>query len=63
MQGQGRYPEAAEAYLAAVEREPGDPRALNHLEELYQAHPEIAAHVQDFDARLKECRMLAAASK
>ena len=47
LEGQGEYEEAARAYLAAIEREPRDRRALGHLAEMIQEHPEITAMVPE----------------
>lgn len=54
--GQGDYVGAARAFIAAVEREPADSRALQHLETLHLGHPEIAGEIPDFKAKLEDLR-------
>ncbi len=53
LEGQGDYLNAAEAYLRAVEKEAGDPRALAHLRELLGRHPEILEQRPDLKDRLR----------
>ncbi len=51
--GQGRYAEAAEAFMTATQvQPPRDPRSLRHLEYLHREHPEIADEVSRFEERL-----------
>ena len=52
LEGQGKYIEAALAYIDAVEKEACDPRALNHLRTLVENHPEIIKMIPDFDERI-----------
>jgi len=54
LQGQGRYSEAARSFMVAVIARPQDGRALEHLEELIAAHPEILEQEPDLlDLRWK----------
>ena len=41
LQGQGRYPEAAESFRNATLVDRFDQRALNHLRELLETHPDL----------------------
>jgi tetratricopeptide (TPR) repeat protein len=59
LEGQGRYVEAARCYVQATRRNPGDPRALHHLETMLARHPEVAAAVTELPATLEACRALA----
>jgi len=43
LQGQGRYAEAAHAFLEATHCAPRDTRAWIHLQELLKAHPDVLA--------------------
>lgn len=43
LEGQGRWPEAAEAYRQAVIAWPADRRAYDHLHRLLEDHPSLAA--------------------
>jgi tetratricopeptide (TPR) repeat protein len=54
-QGQGRYEEAALALIQAVQRNPGDPRALKHLDELVKSHPEIASTLPNIHEQVAGC--------
>ena len=56
-QGQGRYGEAAVAFIEAVHREAGDPRALRHLEALVGSHSEIATEIPDISDQLRSCSL------
>ncbi len=62
-QGQGRFAEAARCFIAAVQAEAADPRALRHLEELVAAHPEVAAEVPDLDRQVELCRTAVGAAR
>ena len=55
-EGQGDYVEAADAYMAAIRVDACDPRALQHLEELYHRCPESILQIPDFEAKLAKCR-------
>jgi len=52
LEGQGKYIEAALAYIDAVEKEASDPRALNHLRTLLEKHPEILEMIPGFEERI-----------
>ena len=59
LEGQGRYAEAAQCYVQSIRRNPGDPRALRHLETMLARHPEVTAAAADLPATLEACRALA----
>ncbi len=44
LEGRGRFVEAASAYITAVHANPLDPRSLQHLETMIEAHPEVLRH-------------------
>lgn len=54
--GQGHYAEAAELYVRAVQLNPGDPRALRHLEQLVAEHGDAIADIPLLQAKVDECR-------
>lgn len=56
LEGRRDFRRAAEAYLAAVQANAADDRALGHLESLYHAHPQVAIEVPEFEAKLARCR-------
>lgn len=56
LEGKSDYRRAAEAYLAAVQANAANGRALRHLESLYRAHPEVGTEIPDFEAKLAHCR-------
>jgi tetratricopeptide (TPR) repeat protein len=56
LEGQGRLAEAVDAFVQAVHHNPGDPRALRHLEQLAAAHADAAARVPDLIAKIDACR-------
>ena len=56
LEGLCRWSDAAASYLIASECWPEDTRALNLLERLLAERPEAGAGVQNFAARLAECR-------
>lgn len=56
LEGQGRYPEAARSFIAGVQANASDPRALRHLEELVERHPEILAEMSDLRYLMNMCR-------
>jgi Flp pilus assembly protein TadD len=62
-QGRGRYAEAALAFIHAVHREAGDPRALQHLGELVGSHPEIVTEIPDIHGQLESCSMAVEAAR
>ncbi len=51
--GQGRYPDAARAFVAATQANATDARAFRLLEDLLKQHPELE---YDFQATLELCR-------
>ncbi len=55
-EGQGDYVQAADAYMAAIRANACDPRALQHLEELYRRFPESMLQIPEFEAKLAKCR-------
>jgi tetratricopeptide (TPR) repeat protein len=52
LKGQGRFKEAAEAFIQATKADPSDGRALCLLDNLLAAHPEM---LPEFQADLKHC--------
>ncbi len=54
-QGQGRHVEAARSFIEAVHCEAGDPRALYHLQELVDEHPELADAIPDIQEQIQNC--------
>lgn len=56
LEGQGRYPEAAQSFFDAVKANAVDPRAFNHLERLVQTHPEISYSIPNIDELVENCR-------
>jgi tetratricopeptide (TPR) repeat protein len=60
LEGQGRYAEAARSFIAAVQANASDPRALRHLERLVERHPEILAEMSDLSYHINMCRQAVA---
>lgn len=60
LEGQGRHAEAAQSFIAAVQANASDSRALRHLEELVERHPEILAELSDLNYHLNMCRQAVA---
>jgi tetratricopeptide (TPR) repeat protein len=56
LQGQGFYAPAARCFVAAVQADAADPRALQHLEQLWASHPDIELDVPDIWDQLVACR-------
>jgi tetratricopeptide (TPR) repeat protein len=56
LEGQGRYSEAARSYIAAVQANATDPRALWHLEELAGRQPELFTELSDLCNQITLCR-------
>jgi len=56
LQGQGRYGEAARAFMAAVNLCPDDLRAYVHLEDLLYRHEELAADMPGIVAQVEKCK-------
>lgn len=59
LQGQGRYREAAEAFIRATQIYPRDRRALNLLEKLLSQQNGDLPNISDLMINLKRCRELA----
>lgn len=57
LEGQGRYPEAADAYIRAIRSEASDPISLRLLEVLVKDHPEIVMDRRDIHEQVKKCRI------
>jgi tetratricopeptide (TPR) repeat protein len=55
-QGQGKFADAARAFIQAIHCEASDPRALLHLEDLIEKHPEIANEIPDLADQARNCR-------
>ena len=60
LEGQGRYSEAARSLIAAVQANASDSRALRHLEELAERHPETFAEMPDLSYHVNMCRQAVA---
>ncbi len=60
LEGQRRYAEAARSFISAVQANASDGRALRHLEELVERHPEILAEMSDLSHHLTMCRQAVA---
>ncbi|MCX5824111.1 MAG: tetratricopeptide repeat protein [Deltaproteobacteria bacterium] len=58
LQGQGHYEEASECYIKAIQLNPGDRRALHHLEDLTAAHKESFSNGKEIEEQLFYCRSL-----
>lgn len=56
LQGQNCFSQAARCYVAAVQANASDPRALQHLEQLFAAHPEIGLDVPNIQEQIQACR-------
>jgi tetratricopeptide (TPR) repeat protein len=54
--GAGRHVESAVCFIDSTRVNAADPRSLNHLEELFRDHPDIANSIPDFDTLLSACR-------
>lgn len=57
-QGQGKYSEAAEAFIRAVHLGPRDPRALKLLEDLVRNHKDDLPEINVLIIKLNPCREL-----
>jgi tetratricopeptide (TPR) repeat protein len=56
LEGQGRFGDAARSFMAAVQADASDPRALKHLEELAEQHSEVYADIPDLSHQITRCR-------
>lgn len=54
LQEQGSYTEAACNFMQAVRIYPDDPRALKHLEDLLDKHPEVVSEVEGIEEFMQE---------
>ena len=57
LEGQERYPEAADAYIRAIRKEASDPISLRLLETLMEEHPDVVMDRKDIHEQLKKCRI------
>lgn len=55
LEGQGKWKDAAEAYVDAVTVAPTEPQPLLRLEHLLRIHPEVVRELPGLHARLEEC--------
>ncbi len=55
LQGQGRFVEAAELFIAGTLTRPQDRRSFDHLETLLRTHPEIREQMPTIDADIEKC--------
>jgi TPR repeat protein len=55
LQGQCRFPEAAELFITGTLTRPQDRRSLDHLVELLESHPEIREKLPTIDADIEKC--------
>jgi tetratricopeptide (TPR) repeat protein len=55
--GKGDYAEAATNFITATKVNLSDTRALQHLEELIEQHPELSVQIPNLLSQLEECRM------
>lgn len=53
---QGRITESARNFIAAVQADAADPRALTALEKVVDAHPELADEIPGLDGQVVACR-------
>ena len=56
LEGIGRYTEAAKSYINASRLCPSDPRALQHIEALVGAHPEVCRDIPGLLEEIESCR-------
>jgi len=59
-EGCGDYIQAAEYYIAAIQRNASDPRALAHLERLVNREPTLLVDVPDLPQKMEACRQAVA---
>ncbi len=55
-QGLGEVTKAGELFMEATRVDPGDPRALGHLEVLFRKNPTLEREIPHFLERLSHCR-------
>ena len=56
LEGQGRYAEAARSFIAAVQANASDSRALRHLETLAERHKAVFDDFPDLIVQIRKCR-------
>jgi tetratricopeptide (TPR) repeat protein len=57
LEGQARYPEAADAFVRAIRNEASERLSLRLLESLLKEHPEVMLDRKDILEQLKKCRL------
>jgi len=60
LEGQRRYAEAARSFIAAVQANASDSRALKHLEELAKRQRELYTEIPDLSYQINMCRQAVA---
>jgi tetratricopeptide (TPR) repeat protein len=55
--GENRFAEAGDYFIRSTQANASDKRSLAHLEQLLEAHPEIAVEIPDFNEKIEGCRM------
>ncbi len=60
LEGQGRNAEAVQSYIAAIQANASDSRALKHLEELANRQRELFAEIPDLRYQINMCRQAVA---
>jgi tetratricopeptide (TPR) repeat protein len=63
LEGQEQYIHTVECYIQAVKRYPYDRRALDHLEDLLDKHPEVSREYKDLESELERCRAAVSAAR
>jgi len=58
LEGQERLVDAARAFIRAVQLEPRDPQALQHLERLVRSRPSLPEALSALASHVEECRAL-----
>ena len=56
LEGQGRLGEAVRSYVASIQADAADPRALVHLEELLERNAFVRDEIPDFGHQIRMCR-------
>ena len=54
--GQGQYGEAIRCLIQATQVNPRNSRALHHLDEILESHPEIATEMRELAQQVEACR-------
>jgi tetratricopeptide (TPR) repeat protein len=55
LEGQGKYKEAFESYVQAVKVNARDPRAFDHMQNLYENVPELIDQIPDIEILISQC--------